>query len=72
MSVDECIDAYIKLSGEVFQKKHYFPVTVSGKVQARFDSEALKAAIQRIVANSDPSKDGDLLLFDKSPSSCRV
>ncbi len=72
MSVDECIDAYIKLSGEVFQQKHYLPVTISGKVQARFDSATLETAVRNIVAENDPSRNGDLLLFDDNPSPCHV
>lgn len=72
MSVDECIDAYIKLSGDVFQEKHYLPVTISGKVQARFDSGVLETAVRNIVAENDLSKNEDLLLFDNNPSPCRV
>lgn len=72
MSVDACIDAYIKLSGDVFQQKHYLPVTISGKVQARFDSVVLKTAVRNIVAENDVSKNGDLLLFNNNPSPCHV
>lgn len=72
MSVDDCINAYLKLSGDVFQQKHYSPVTISGKVQARFDSAALKTAVRNIVAEHDLSKNGDLLFFDDNPSPCHV
>lgn len=72
MSVDDCINAYIKLSGDVFQQKHYLPVTISGTVQARFDQGALEKAVREIVAENDLSKNGDLLFFDDNPSPCHV
>ena len=72
MSVDDCINAYIKLSGDVFQRKHYLPVTIFGKVQARFDSGALEKAVREIVVENDLSKNADLLLFDNNPRPCHV
>lgn len=72
MSIDDCINAYIKLSGDVFQQKHYLPVTISGRVQPRFDSAALETAIRNIVAEHEQSKNGDLLLFEDNPKPCHV
>ena len=40
MDVDICIDAYTEMSDLIFQKVAH-RVTLSGKVQARFDSERL-------------------------------
>jgi hypothetical protein len=62
MSVEDCIDAYTRLSGEVFQRKHYLPVTPRGQLKARFSSKTLETAIKNIVRSQDPSRNENLLL----------
>jgi hypothetical protein len=70
MSVEDCIDAYAKLSGKVFQKKHYLPVKLSGQLKARFDSKALENAIKNIIQFQDPDRNENLLMKDDTgPSS---
>jgi hypothetical protein len=50
MDVDECIEAYAGMFKKVFnKKKHTLPITLRGKVQGKFDSDALKKAITEIV-----------------------
>jgi len=70
MSVEECIAAYIDLSSRVFQKKHAMPVTVRGKVKARYSSKELQRAIEDVVAARHLDKDA--LLKDTSPQACKV
>lgn len=52
MDVDECISAYNKLIKAVFQgRSHWAPVSWSGRVQPRFDTAKLKAAIEEVITN---------------------
>jgi hypothetical protein len=69
MSVDECIDAYCKLSERVFQQtKHR--LKLSGRVQGRFDSKELESAIKEILRNRKLEE--DTLLKNDSDSNCKV
>jgi hypothetical protein len=70
MSVEDCITAYIRLSSRVFQKKHAFPVKISGKIKARYSSEELRRAIEDVVEANHLDK--DTLLKDTSPQACKV
>jgi hypothetical protein len=70
MSVEECIAAYVELSSRVFQKKHIMPVTVRGKVRARYSSKELQHAIEDVVAAHHLDKDA--LLKETSPQACKV
>ena len=70
MSVEECICAYIELSSRVFQKKHVIPVTIRGKVKARYSSKELQRAIENVVTARHLDK--DTLLKDTSPQACKV
>jgi hypothetical protein len=73
MSVKDCINAYARLSGEVFQQKHYLPVKLSGQLKARFNSKTLENAIKNIIRSQDPSGNENLLLKeDAGPSSSRT
>jgi hypothetical protein len=73
MSVEDCIDAYAKLSSEVFQQKHYLPVRLDGQLRARFDSKALENAIKDIIRSQDPGGNEDLLMKeDTGPSSTKT
>lgn len=70
MSVEECISAYVELSSRVFQKKHVMPVTVRGRVKARYSSEELQRAIKDVVEAHHLERDA--LLKDTSPQACKV
>jgi hypothetical protein len=70
MSVEECITAYIELSSRVFQKKHVTPVTIRGKVKARYSTKELQRAIEDVVEAQHLSRDA--LLKDTSPKACKV
>jgi hypothetical protein len=53
MDVDQCILAYGDLAEEVFgEKNSRFPLTFGGQIKARFDSQKLKTAIQRVIEQS--------------------
>lgn len=70
MSVEECINAYIELSSRVFQKNHIMPVTMRGKVKARYSGKELQRAIEDVVEAQH--LDRDALLKDTSPQACKV
>ena len=69
MTVDECIDAYVRLSDRIFQKKRH-RVTIKGRVQGRFDSDELERAIKDIVVQQGLEKDA--LLKDTRDAKCKV
>lgn len=69
LSIDDCIDAYLSLSGRVFQKKRH-RVTTKGNIQGRFDSEELERAVKEVVIKQGQHKDA--LLKDASDSACKV
>jgi hypothetical protein len=69
MSVDDCINAYTRLADKVFVKKsHRFSLT--GKVQARYDSDALVEAVKSIMGEA--GFDEKSLLWDPDPHACKV
>lgn len=50
MDVDECISSYNELLTTVFEKRaHLTPVSLSGQIQPRLDSQKLKAAIAEVI-----------------------
>ena len=69
MDVDHCIDAYVKLAGEVFSEKP-LPVDWLGKVKSKFDSKKLKDAIHKIVKNGGAS--GDEPFNDGKDRGCKT
>ena len=69
MTVDECIDAYILLSGRIFQKQRH-RVTIKGRVQGRFDSDELERAIKEIAVRQGLAE--DTLLKDAPDAKCKV
>ena len=69
MTVKECIDAYTTLSDTIFKKK-YRRVTLKGKLQGRFDTEALEEAIKDMVTKSGLVVDA--LLKDEDERACKV
>ena len=50
MAIDQCIDAYVNMFDQVFKKKR-LPVTIRGRIQDRFDTQALEKAIKEVVLN---------------------
>ena len=48
MSVDDCIDEYKKLSPRIFTKIHH-RITVTGRIQGRFDHVALENGIKDLL-----------------------
>jgi hypothetical protein len=69
MAVDECIDAYTRLADLVFVKKGH-RLSLTGKVQARYDSDALESVIKAIVVKA--GFDEQALLWDPEPHTCKV
>lgn len=50
MDIDDCIDAYVELVKDVFgERSHSAPITLSGRLQSRFDSKKLKGAIEQVL-----------------------
>ncbi|KAE8132049.1 hypothetical protein BDV38DRAFT_225645 [Aspergillus pseudotamarii] len=70
MSVDECIDTYVKLISTIFEKKSRWPVNLSGNIKSRFDSTKLESAIKDVVT-SHGAKETDLF-NDGGERGCRV
>ena len=48
MTVDECIDAYVGLAQSIFTKLQH-RVKINGKMQGRFDSDALETCVKAII-----------------------
>lgn len=69
MSIQECTAAYVSLSSEVFRKSRQ-PFTLFGKVQGRFDDEALENAVKKILVQRGLPPDE--LLKDAPDSKCKV
>lgn len=72
MEVDECIDAYTSMFKTIFEKKK-IPITWSGKLKGRFDSEVLEQVIQKMVTDrklpvTEPFDDGK----DRNCKTCVV
>lgn len=56
MDVDQCIAAYSDLAAEIFgERRSKFPVTIKGKVKARFDSAKLESAVRKMVEKGGSS-----------------
>ena len=70
MSIDECMAAYKELSDQVFRRAHLLPVTLSGRVRGKYDSNALEKAVKRYLAQK--SLPENCLLQDISQAKCKV
>lgn len=71
MDVDECISAYSEFMKAIFKaKSSRFPINLKGRAKARFDSNLLRNAIERVIAHHDASKTD--LFNDGGPRGCRV
>jgi patatin-like phospholipase/acyl hydrolase len=72
MDVDECIDAYRKLTETIFKsKKNRMGLSLKGDVSARFSSETLRDAIKTVVNETNRFTDTDPF-NDQQSRSCRV
>jgi hypothetical protein len=69
MTVDACIEAYILLSGKVFQKSSHW-VNLKGRLQDRFDKAELEKLIKQILV--DQGLDENVLLKNSPEVSCKV
>ena len=69
MTVDECIERYIALSDEVFEKKAH-RIKINGKLQGRFDAMKLERTVKQILIDS--GLDQEALLQDISDAACKV
>lgn len=69
MTIDECIDAYLSLSDQIFQKKAH-RVTIQGKIQGRFDSKKLEEVIKEVVRKRKLPE--DTLLKGAGDGACQV
>ena len=69
MTIEECIDAYMVLSDNVFRKKRH-RVTVKGNIQGRFNSKDLEKAVKKIVTIQ--GLQDDELLKDAPNAKCKV
>jgi predicted acylesterase/phospholipase RssA len=70
MTIDECIDAYIKLSDKVFRKQHMLPVKLSGDVRGKFDSAALESSVKQLLREHNQTEEA--LLKNIGPGKCKV
>ena len=71
MSVDECIKAYTNLAKEIFNKqRHRFGVSVTTKLQEKFNSEVLKSVVQKLL--KDRGVNPEELLKDDTPQATKV
>ncbi|KAB8233733.1 uncharacterized protein BDW43DRAFT_77322 [Aspergillus alliaceus] len=70
MSVDDCIETYVKLIRTIFEKKSRWPVNLSGNIKSRFDATKLEKAIKEVVA-SQGAKETDNF-NDGAERGCRV
>lgn len=69
MSVADCIDAYVSLSGRIFRKKrHRF--SLKGNIKGRFDSKELEQVVKEIVKGQGLQEDA--LLKDETNNACKV
>lgn len=66
MDIDSCIDAFTKLSEEVFTPKRsraniFGRLADTLKVKGAYDAEALASAVKEFVQQSDNDRDAPLL-----------
>lgn len=68
MTIDECTEAYDELSPDIFTQAHH-RMNWQGKVQGRFNHEAIKAGVKKML--KDCGLDEDALLRDASKSASK-
>ena len=69
MSVQDCINEYIRLADRVFTKENH-RVSLKGNIQGRFNHEVLEAVIKEVIVATGHKEDA--LLKDDSVESCKV
>lgn len=71
MTVQACIDAFIEMMDVIFERRHTLPFNWrDGKIQARYDSEALQRRIKAIIRNAGFSEDAPMR--GPKESACKV
>lgn len=70
MDIDACIESYIKMSDNIFRKKHHRINSWNGQVQGRFDTAELEKAIKKII--EEQGYDENALLKDAADAPCKV
>jgi hypothetical protein len=71
MDVDQCIEAFIELSRVVFKKgRNPFPLSVTGKLNSRFDAIQLERVIKELCIRS--GFDPDALLMGGNDVKCKT
>ncbi|KAK5095006.1 hypothetical protein LTR70_009623 [Exophiala xenobiotica] len=70
MSMDECIDAYLKICKHIFVKERR-TFSLSGKVKARFDTNQLEILTKQMVAKHTGGKNSERML-DKGRANSRL
>lgn len=74
MTLDECEDAYLKLSKSIFKPKRVFGVPSKGVdvllANGRFDAKIMERVIKEAIRSTGNTED-TLLKDDRSPS-CKV
>ena len=70
MDVQECIDVYLEMADQVFSKVHRSPVSLHGRTRGRFNQDALKEAIEKVLRRKGlPDM---TLLKDNDPYGCKT
>ena len=69
MGITDCIEAYLLLSDQVFQKRSH-RVTVRGSIQGRFDSGKLERVVKEVITKQGLEEDA--LLEDVTNDACKV
>lgn len=69
MDVQPCIDAYLKICGDVFSEEH-LPVSWWGNIKGRFDKSKLEHCIKAII--EEQVSDGNALFNDGQDRKCRT
>ena len=69
MDIDECTNAYMELSDRIFTKKKA-RLSITGKIQGRFDTKELEEGIKKIVRERTGSE--DTLLRDDPNAPCKM
>jgi len=71
MTVQACIDAFIIMMDIIFEKRHNLPFNwTNGRIQARYDSEALESCIKSVIREAGFSSDDQMKGCKKS--ACKV
>jgi hypothetical protein len=71
MDVDQCIEAFMELTRVVFKKRrHQFSLSVTGKINSRFEAVQLERVIKELCIRS--GLDPDALLMGGNDVKCKT